>query len=402
MVRHLSTVIFLLVFRSFRCGRDSRRPFEGNLPQNCTVPAYIQNKYYSRENGQNMFTTIQSNSFTRLRKVSIPGSIVETSVQRDTQVQETCLLMQCNRPNKVTGRCQSFQQTSDISGGIVYDSDRYRFLIHDTSTKCYRCREIAVRTINVLELRETECLTFGGNVVPDMTYLCGKLKGTKMDGNVERASWTTLFSQKPTRVSCRSSIEGSWTFKYSIQRYSQHKCLHPKNNLTSCPDPANRYSTEDRFYISYGACDDYAWKKGDPGLSFLRDMAMTFVCLGDWYIGNDHFFAAVNLGENRPEEQYRCFMENHDDDQYIGHSLAATCSTLLAPRVSPVMLHLFRAKTTTIAPSCSLPANFSGRWMNTAHAAVNSWIDINATHLLEKHRPDQRVNEWLKQTFEFI
>ncbi|GAV08389.1 hypothetical protein RvY_18087-4 [Ramazzottius varieornatus] len=84
-------------------------------------------------------------------------------------------------------------------------------------------------------------------------------------------------------------------------------------------------------------------------------------------------------------------MENHDDDQYIGHSLAATCSTLLAPRVSPVMLHLFRAKTTTIAPSCSLPANFSGRWMNTAHAAVNSWIDINATHLLEKHRPDQRL-----------
>ena len=103
-----------------------------------------------------------------------------------------------------------------------------------------------------------------------MSSLCGQLENIGQHHH-RKLAWTTLFSMNPTPVTCRSSIEGVWRFTYSVGRYTSHKCRHPRSNLTACPDPGNRFSTENRFYISYGACDDFSWKKDDPGMLFTKD-----------------------------------------------------------------------------------------------------------------------------------
>ncbi|XP_055340728.1 uncharacterized protein LOC129589859 [Paramacrobiotus metropolitanus] len=361
-----------------QCSRD----FDDQLVEECILPPYIRNQYYSRENGLNTLTVVAASSFERKTVVSIASAIVDTSAMEDTTTSEVCMKMTCNRPSKATRKCQILAE----NGQTVYDSDMYRLLIKDTTKNCFRCRELAIRTINVLEFRQTEC--YSADVVESLPLLCRTLRDRLIRYAVP---WVTLFSVNPTPVSCRSSIEGVWKFQYHLEQFSGHHCKHPKNNLTSCPDPGNRYSTENRFYISYGACSELSWRKEDPGIVPFRDSSMTFTCLGDWYVGKDHYFAAANLGENRPEEKYRCFIENRDDDQYLGQSLTATCANLKTPRRSPVIIRLERVKPVVINATCYLPKNFTGKWINTAHAAVDSKVEMNATHLIDIRKPDQGV-----------
>lgn len=48
-----------------------------------------------------------------------------------------------------------------------------------------------------------------------------------------------------------------------------------------------------------------------------------YSCLGDWFIGKNHYFAVANTKESRKDEKYRCFLKNRDDDLYIGVSITA-------------------------------------------------------------------------------
>ena len=40
-------------------------------------------------------------------------------------------------------------------------------------------------------------------------------------------------------------------------------------------------------------------------------LEVQYKCLGDWYIGKNHFWAVLNARESRIEEAYRCFVSNH-------------------------------------------------------------------------------------------
>jgi len=46
-----------------------------------------------------------------------------------------------------------------------------------------------------------------------------------------------------------------------------------------------------------------------------------YSCLGDWFIGKNHFFAVVNTKESRKDEKYRCFLRNRDDDLFLAASI---------------------------------------------------------------------------------
>lgn len=48
-----------------------------------------------------------------------------------------------------------------------------------------------------------------------------------------------------------------------------------------------------------------------------------YSCLGDWFVGKNHYFAVANTKESRKDEKYRCFLKNRDDDLYIGVSITA-------------------------------------------------------------------------------
>ena len=53
-----------------------------------------------------------------------------------------------------------------------------------------------------------------------------------------------------------------------------------------------------------------------------------YSCLGDWFVGKDHFFAVANTKESRKDEKYRCFLKNRDDDYFLGVSITPECNTI--------------------------------------------------------------------------
>lgn len=74
--------------------------------------------------------------------------------------------------------------------------------------------------------------------------------------------------------------------------------------------------------------------------NYFLFVVVEFSCLGDWFVGKNHFFAVVNTKESRKDEKYRCFLKNRDDDLYIGVSITAECNTLKTVEKSPERLHI--------------------------------------------------------------
>lgn len=112
-----------------------------------------------------------------------------------------------------------------------------------------------------------------------------------------------------------------------------------------------------------------------------------YSCLGDWFVGKNHYFAVANTKESRKDEKYRCFLKNRDDDLYIGVSITAECNTLKTVEKSPERLRITPVKAEVVEPGCRLPQNFSGEWVNTAN--IDADVFINETHLIETYYPDK-------------
>lgn len=72
-------------------------------------------------------------------------------------------------------------------------------------------------------------------------------------------------------------------------------------------------STNQKFEIQYKECEQEGTFNG----------IVEYSCLGDWFVGNKHYFAVANTKESRREEKFRCFVKNRDDDSTIGVSITA-------------------------------------------------------------------------------
>ena len=58
------------------------------------------------------------------------------------------------------------------------------------------------------------------------------------------------------------------------------------------------------------------------------DGSVEYSCLGDWFVGKNHYFAVVNTKESRKDEKYRCFMKNREDDNILGVSNTPECNKI--------------------------------------------------------------------------
>ena len=57
-------------------------------------------------------------------------------------------------------------------------------------------------------------------------------------------------------------------------------------------------------------------------------VVVEYSCLGDWFVGKNHFFAVANTKESRKDEKFRCFLKNRDDDYFIGQSITPECNQI--------------------------------------------------------------------------
>jgi len=61
------------------------------------------------------------------------------------------------------------------------------------------------------------------------------------------------------------------------------------------------FNLNQQFIMNYRKCQN---------MKDTEDAEVQYKCLGDWYVGKNHFFAVVNSRESRIEEKYRCFVSS--------------------------------------------------------------------------------------------
>ncbi|XP_035710143.1 uncharacterized protein LOC110853068 isoform X2 [Folsomia candida] len=268
-----------------------------------------------------------------------------------------------------------FDDKSMSSRGILVDL-KEEFHVNYTlifkSENCFHCVRINVRTVNILEKIETGCINFPTNRdPPTMEEVCQNLNP---DQNL-----ITLFSENPVPVNCRSSLEGVWQFAYQNRFRFTGECDNPEASIQSCQTPGTQFLiTNQKFNITYKACE---------GMTGTFDGTVEYSCLGDWFIGKNHFFAVVNTKESRKDEKYRCFLRNRDDDLFLAASITAECNTIKGSESAPERLRMTPVKSEIVTPSCKLPQNYTGDWINTAN--LDGDVVINSTHIVETWWPDE-------------
>ncbi|KAK9732321.1 hypothetical protein QE152_g12948 [Popillia japonica] len=170
-----------------------------------------------------------------------------------------------------------------------------------------------------------------------------------------------------------------YNFAYQNRFKFTGECKHPDALIKSCQAPGSQFLINNqKFNITYKACE---------GMKETFDGVVEYVCLGDWIIGKNHYFATANTKESRQDEKYRCFLKNRDDDLYLGVSITAECNTLKTVEKSPERLRITPVKSEVVQPGCRLPQNFSGEWINTAN--IDADVVINETHIIETSYPDE-------------
>ncbi|CAG9864614.1 unnamed protein product [Phyllotreta striolata] len=290
---------------------------------NCSIPHILRGAWFSWEQGRNTLTTLDATTMT-------------------------------NR-----GTCIDIQNEHHVNFTIVFQKET-----------CFRCVKLLVRTVNVLEKIETACI----NVPPEYASVETVCRG--LDPYQQLA---TLFSENYIPINCRSSLEGVWNFAYQNRFKFTGECNNPDAQIRSCQTAGSQFLiTNQKFNITYKKCE---------GMTGTFDGVVEYSCLGDWFVGKNHYFAVANTKESRKDEKYRCFLKNRDDDLYIGVSITAECNTLKTVEKSPERLHITPVKSEIVQPGCRLPQNFTGEWINTAN--IDADIFINETHIIETWYPDE-------------
>lgn len=299
-----------------------------NFYQSPEIPLTIRGEWFSRERGANVFTTIEES------QISDRGRLVESK---------------------------------------SFNSDNFTLILFNGTNNCYYCMRILIRTLNVLEKIETTCITASTGArmrPPSMGSVCQTL-----DPNQESI---TMFSTNPSGKNCRSSLEGRWRFAYENQHKFSGECANPGSKITACQVPGSQFfNVNQRFLVEYRACDN---------IRETQDALVEYKCLGDWYVGKNHYFAVKNDRETRFEEAYRCFLANRDDDQYMSVSTTAECNVLRSPQQGPVRWRLSAIKDDNVLPKCTLPQNITGIWINTAN--FDAEVTIDSKKMVERWKPD--------------
>nr|CAG4640723.1 EOG090X03AK [Eulimnadia texana] len=294
----------------------------GVLGKDCDIPFVIRGSWFYREDGEYFTTEINADSMTG------------------------------------RGNCLLSNHSHHVN---------YTFIFHDSSSGCYHCVQLFVRTVNILEKLESGCKSPGPGQTPSVENICSSINPNQQ--------LITLFAENFVPVNCRSGLEGVWQFAYQNRFRFTGECNNPSNIIQSCQTPGSQFLiTNQKFTINYKKCE---------GMSESND---GFQLLGRLVCGKNHFFAVANTKDSRKDEKFRCFLKNRDDDIYLGKSITPECNTLKSPEESPERYRLTPVKSEAVVPNCLLPQNFSGSWINTAN--IDADVSVNLTHIVETCQKD--------------
>lgn len=290
----------------------------------------------------------------------------------------------CVFPHVMHGRWLSYEknhekitiiESSSISGlGVCHQMvpNRTNYRLALRNDKCYYCVEMWIRTINVIEKRESGCKSSQSS--PTIDEICGDIDPNR--------DLITLFKEDIRKMICRSSIEGEWQFAYRDVLRSTGECDRPGNIIRSCQNAADQFLiANQQFEMNFTSCSN-----GEDDHSDFSEGTHEFSCLGDWRVGKNHYFAVASTTESRSVERFRCFLKHRDDEFVLGKSITPECNVLKTPDSSPARLSIKPVKPESVTPGCQFPDNFTGLWVDTGKA--DSDIEIGSSVIIETHRPN--------------
>ncbi|XP_040564488.2 LOW QUALITY PROTEIN: uncharacterized protein [Lepeophtheirus salmonis] len=319
------TVLSLIIHAYFSEGQSD--PFNRRSPYNCTINRIIQGQWYSRETNLDTLTNIDA-----------------TTMQ---------------------GRGTCMESKTDNAGSydFLFASSSGCFILFSLCQTFYPYSQHFGK-------RETGCVSLETGDKPSLEKVCSILNS--------KAQIITMFLETYTPVNCRSSIEGVFQFTYQLRWAFTGDCSHNEQQIHSCQNVGSQFLiSNQKFNVTYRKCE---------GMDWTSNSVVEFACLGDWFIGKDQFFAVANTKESRRDEKFRCFLKNRDDDYYLGMSITPECNTIKTIERAPVRLKLTPVRSQLVEPTCHLPENFTGEWINTAN--VDADVIINSTHIIERWHPD--------------
>ena len=130
------------------------------------------------------------------------------------------------------------------------------------------------------------------------------------------------------------------------------ECRHPEQQIHSCQNVGSQFLiANQKFNITYKQCQGMDWTANKGKMlfiihsmyalfltvskwsksflkNFISHLVVEYSCLGDWFVGKNHFFAVANTKESRKDEKYRCFLKNREDDYYLGASITPECNSI--------------------------------------------------------------------------
>ncbi|XP_015603491.1 uncharacterized protein LOC107271703 [Cephus cinctus] len=183
-------------------------------------------------------------------------------------------------------------------GQCVAVGDGDKFLVQDQE-KCYRCIVMHEKHRNVLQYKETYCLSDR----PNPKELCSELAGD--------AALFSLFRVGAPPTSC--PFKGPLEFTYVR---GDHECRTPASSAETC-------TQESRLLLRYQACAD---------VPSTESTQVELECLAAWREGSTQYLVARLHSEriDNDENRYRCFIyaKKTADTWTLSQSGDATCNGL--------------------------------------------------------------------------
>ena len=205
MSRKLSEICLTLVFLilAVLVSQETNKSLV-NGQMNCELPDEIVGEFYSYENGYETFTNyfkgglIKRKQYSREAGAGASGDSMSTlKLQSDEQ-----------------GTCQMLIRF--FTKGLHPSKHHWKMHYRPTSgavKDCNQCIEIYNRTRSVLEVRRSSC---NNNPHKNFTELCAEIAPT--------SSFITLFNKTYEAQECRSTIYGTYQFRYEFKEAGQGVC----------------------------------------------------------------------------------------------------------------------------------------------------------------------------------
>lgn len=336
----------------------------------CEIPDELTGEFYSYENGYETFTNLYRGGEIRRKQYSREAGAGASGDSLST------LKMQSDE----SGRCISIVRY--LKKG--QHPSKFHWKMHyrpttGTVRDCSQCIEFYNRTRSVLEIRRSSC---NNNPNKNLTELCNEI--------ADSSSFITLFNKTYEAQECRSTIYGTYQFRYEFKEAGQGQCDNPESKLISCPEPGSPFQTvNQRFTMKYGMC---------KSLISSIDAEPLYDCLGNWMDEKNNIYTVIanqRVATERSYDKFRCMLTRKDQPQWFTKSLYASCQQLYSPTDGPEKVIITPVVPKISEPKCFFPQNFSGEWVNTAN--INAKIVINHTHIYESSRVDNRG--WLRETY---